>query len=194
MLVDSTSGEPWGLNITLEHEVQWTDVAPLLDELQKHPHLASVKVHRELIRIAAGGPGFDILPVLLYISASALVFETVRDLIYPRLKATLYAIYSRLPGMTPSGKVYPLGISIVQGEVGALYRLPEGLSDVAFAHALQSISTHFAALLGRGDVFLFFTYDPESESWVENVEASQFQTWIKKGQPPSDAAPQEESP
>jgi len=87
-----------------------------------------------------------------------------------------------------------LGISIVEAEVQALYRLPESLSDVAFADAVGSISTHFPSLRGRGNVFLFFTYDPETKSWVENVEASQFQTWIKKGQPPADAASREESP
>jgi hypothetical protein len=194
MLMDWTSGEPSGLRITLEPEVQWTDIAPLLDELQSHPALPSVNVRREAFRVAAGGPGFDIVPVLLYITASALVFETVRDLIYPRLKATFYAVYRKLPGMTRSGNVYPMGISIVEGEVQALYRLPDGLSDVAFADAVGSISTHFPSLRGRGNVFLFFTYDPETRSWIENIEASQFQTEIKKAGPPGDPASGEESP
>jgi len=109
MLIDWTGGEPSDLRITLEPEVRWTDIAPLLDELQSHPGLPSVNVRREAFRIGAGGPGFDIVPILLYITASALVFETVRDLIYPRLKATLYAIYRKLPGMTRTGSAYPLG-------------------------------------------------------------------------------------
>jgi hypothetical protein len=173
--------EPHGVEIALEREVEWRDIAPLLDELQQHPDLISVHVHRGAFRVAAGGPGFDIVPILLYITASALVFETVRDLIYPKLKELVYSIYRRLPGITGSGKVYPMAVNTVEPTIETAYRLPEGLSDVALEEALRSISVHFAGL-GREGQSLIFTYDADAKSWVENVEASQFETWIRQRQ------------
>jgi len=174
--------QPHGLQITLEREVQWGDIAPLLDELQEHPDLIFAEVRREAFRVAAGGPGFDIIPILLYLTASALVFETVRDLIYPKLKETFHSIYRKLPGVTGTGNVYPMGIKIVEPDVEATYRLPEGLSDVALEEALRSISVHFAALVERKGESLILTYNADARNWVENVEASEFETWVRKRQ------------
>lgn len=169
------------LTIILEREVLWVHIAPLLDQLQEDPQLLTAEVRRETFRIAAGGPGFDIVPTLLLVAASALIIEAVRDL-YPKIKETLYSVYSRLPGITSTGKVYPVAIRIVEPSLEALYRIPEGLSQSAFAQALNTIPTHFAGLKGRDDASLVFTYAVESGGWVENVEASEFETWIRRRQ------------
>ena len=155
-------------------------MAPLLDELQTVPGLESLTVERWAFRTGAGGPGFDIVPVLFYLTVSALIVEAVRDVIYPKLKDKLYGIYQRLPGVTPTGKVYPMGVTVVDGELEAQYRLPEGLSDVAFGEALTSLPTHFASLPRGERLSLVFTYEPGVKTWVENVDASNFRTWNAK--------------
>jgi hypothetical protein len=172
--------------LTIEKEVRWEDIAPLLDEIQQQdPNLQSIVVERHAFRIGAGGPGFDIVPILFFMTGlwifgavgQALVSEIVKDA-YPALKKGLYAVYRRLPGMTPNGKVYPMGFGLAEGTLTAQYRLPEGLSDVEFGEALTSVPTHFASLQHEGRESLVFTYDPSVKGWVENREASEFRTWL----------------
>ena len=99
----------------------------------------------------------------------ALVFEIVRDIVYPKLKQTLYSIYKKLPSLTPSGKAYPMRVTIREPDLEVSYQLPERLSDVAFGEALGSISIHFASVKGESDDRRMFTFDAEAKNWVSGL-------------------------
>jgi hypothetical protein len=163
--------------IRVEHEVSWRDLGPLLDDLQQESGFGGLTVERWGFRPAAGGPGFDIVPILFSVAVTALVVEAVRDVIYPKFKKVIYGIYEKLPGVTPTGKVYPFGISVSWRGLESEYRVPAELSDVAFGEAVTSIPAHFATIRGRGAVTVVLTYDPSTKNWIENVEASEFRTW-----------------
>jgi len=146
----------------LHTEVQWTDIAPLLDEFQKDPKLITVGVRRQAFRIAAGGE----VPVLLNMLMSALVLEVVRDMIYPKLKQTFYSIYRKLPSLTGTGRAYPMRITIVDADQHISYDFGEGLTDAELEQALGSIPTHFAGLKLAGDTHVIFTFDPKTRRWT----------------------------
>jgi hypothetical protein len=172
------------LEIQIEEEVTWDDVAPLARDLQDGGHAVFVSVRRGVGRPSAGGPGYDIVPILILFvvttTFTSLVHEAVRDVLYPFLKEKLYALYSRLPGMTRAGPVKPLAITMEDGNLEALYRFPEGLTQELFEKAFRTIPEHFEALRDRGSAVVMLDYDTDPGTWVENTEAGEFLTWARQ--------------
>jgi hypothetical protein len=174
------------LLIELEPEVHWDDVAPLAQDLQDNERAGFVSVRRAPSRPGVGGPGFDIVPILITIvlttTLTSLVQETVRDVIYPFLKDRLYTLYSKLPGVTATGTVKPLGLTLKHSELEAHYRFSEGLDKMQLDRALRAVPDHFETIAGRGNAVVMLDYDARSGTWVENREAGEFLTWSRQRQ------------
>jgi len=174
------------VHIELEQEVRWDEVGPLVQDLQDNlfPDFLSVSVRRRGFRVAAGGPGFDIGPILITIilttTVVTVVQEAVRDVIYPFLKDKLYALYSKLPGVTATGAVKPLALAMKHEELEATYRFSEGLEKEQFGIALRSIPDHFETIAQRGSAVVMLDYDAASGTWVENKDAGEFLTWTRQ--------------
>ena len=171
------------LELDIEPEVRWDDVLPLAQALQDEQKAFFVSVRRNGGRVAAGGPGYDIIPILMLIivttTVTSLVQESVRDVLYPFLKEKLYALYSKLPGMTPTGVVKPLAITMKDGDLEVLYRFSKGLEQRQFDKAFRTIPEHFETLRERRNAVVMLDFDPHSDAWVENTDAGEFLTWAR---------------
>lgn len=161
--------------VSLEPEVSWLDVVPIADELQERG-VYIVRVERAGMRVGAGGPGFDIVPIGATFFFGALMAEVVRDVVYPFLKEKLRAIYDKVSRAERAMELKPLAVGLKEAQLTATYRFPPGLSDTEFGSALGSVLTHFATIRGSRHGIVLLDFDSALGNWEINEEGSQFLT------------------
>jgi len=182
MIVDDMKFNPsdYEVAVRLEPEATWTDVAPILDELQEHTEFlqraAVIRVDRNCIRIAAGGPGMDVWTIGVTLVFGAFLTELVRDVVYPFLKDRLLALYRKVCSAPRAMELKPLGLQLNDSGLSALYRFPPGLSDADFASALGSVVPHFATLRATRTGVVVLDFNASTGMWDVSEQASAFLT------------------
>ena len=174
MTTESDGGRD--LVIRLEHDVSWSDVAPLLDELQAPDNQAAVfiRVERVSTRVAAGGPGLGIMPVAVAITLGPLIAEFVKDVVYPKLKDRVLALYRLVAEKPRAMEVAPISIDFYTDDLSAIYRFPYGLNEGQFDRALSTVPVHYASIKSTRRGVALYEFDASSDAWTELEEASKF--------------------
>ncbi len=201
-----TEAAEYEVVIQLQQELTWADIAPVVDELQNRG-VIQARVERWNMRVAAGGPGYDIVPIGVILFFGALMQEVVRDVVYPYLKDKLLALYRKVCASERAVELKPLAIALREGELKALYRFPAGLGDAEFASALGEVVSHFETtkgmttmiMVGADEIRTFeadkgvvvFDFNSASGIWELREDASAFMTFIDQRASQEAAEPDE---